>query len=293
MGRNRGLMIAGGLLSGLGTGITAQANALKERALRQMEIDAAAARQAESIAAQHVEGEATRANATANTATQIGAQKDINAATIKAAGEREEAGNRSREKISGDDNSTRRGLIVSTYTDDNDELHGLTAGGEDKPTGHKVKSKDLKAEEKLAVDAAIKASTEIDPETQKATVNTAKLSKMLLNSESKAVQSVGKMVAAGQPIEGVDPAYETPGNAPLGGSADNAALDDATAGASNGPTVGRGLVQPAAPTSPAADSGRPGSKAAPHKPMNDDDMARIQSGEYYIDPDDGKLYVKK
>jgi len=290
----RGLII-GAALQGLGQGVMVHAEAVRQRALRQMEIDARARSDEANRTFQAEQNRLTRENTSAEAqktrdhqeamqSEQIGATQFNNMATIAAQQTRSREDNATRERISANETATRRGLIVSTRVDEEGNVKGVTAGGETKDLGFKEVQKEMTGSQKLAIEAARTAATVIDPSTERPTVDTEKFTNMLKGSKDPKVREIGEMLGSTE-----DPAKAL---AELTAGLDEArATNDASAEAGEPtPAANRGLKAPA--KEEAKDNGATGSRANPHKPLNDDDFQKIAKGEFYIDPEDNQVYRK-
>lgn len=199
----RGLMIAGAALQGIGQGVISHAETVRQRALRQMEIDAANAREERRMTFETEQNQLNREHQADQTDRQIGAQQWNTTATIAAQQTRGREDNATREKIAATeaaarsaDTAARRGLLIGTRTDEEGNVRGITAEGEVKDLGFKELAKEMTAEQKLAVDTAVKASTEMNEE-GKSAVNPAKLAQMLKGSEDPKVRNIGNMIGTG------------------------------------------------------------------------------------------------
>lgn len=291
----RGLII-GAALQGLGQGVMVHAEAVRQRALRQMEIDARARSDAENRSFQAEQNRLTRENTTAEAQKtrdhqtemqqeQIGATQFNNMSTLAAQQTMRREDNATRENIAATEAGARRGLVVSTRVDEDGNVKGVTAGGEVKDLGFKEVKKELTAEQKLFVDTAVKTSAMFDEETGRQTgVDAEKLATQLKKSKDPKIRELGEMLgtsedpeaAAAELMAGIAEARDT-----------NAA--SAEAGEPT-PSANRGLTPPKE-AKEGKDAGM-GSRGNPHKPMSDEDFQKIPAGEFYIDPDDNKIYRK-
>lgn len=291
----RGLLLAGAALQGIGAGVASHAETVRQRALRQMEIDAQNARDENNRAFQAQENQNNREFQATQTDKQIGAQEFNTMQTIAAQTTRQresdasaeertrmqEAGANSRAASA---DSRARGLITRVDTDADGNAVGITAGGEKKDLGYKVLAKEMTAEQKLAVDTAVKAATEVDQESGKATVNADRLAGMLKGSKDPKVRNIGEMLNS----QNADALLADL----TAGQAEARATNEASIEAGEPtPAENRGMG-PSAKDPPKMEDNKLGARGNPHKPMSEADFAKIPQGEFYVDPDDNKVYRK-
>jgi len=206
----RGLLLAGAALQGIGAGVISHAETVRQRALRQMEIDAANARDAQNRAFQAEENRQNREFQGEQTDKQIGAQQFSTMQTIAAQTTRQResdasAEERTRMQESGANtraemaDTRARGLIVSTRTDADGNVKGITAGGEVKDMGFKELKKEMTAEQKLFVDQARLTSATFDPETGRQTGFDAEaMATKLKKSTDPKLRELGEMLATSE-----------------------------------------------------------------------------------------------
>jgi len=213
----RGLMVVGAALQGIGAGITVHAESVRQKALRQMEIDAQNARDDKRMAYDAEQNRLTRENQNENTDKQIGAQQFNTMATLAGAQTRGREDNASREQISADDNAARvavterqiaataadtaarRGLIVEKSVDAEGNVRGIAADGTVKDLGITEAVKEVSANSRLAVTTAITAATKTDPTSGLKSVDATQLAETLSQSDDKNVKAIGDMLKAGSP----------------------------------------------------------------------------------------------
>lgn len=213
----RGLRVLGGFLQGLGTGVTNQANASREQALKQMELDAADRRQAALLQSEETTHALDRAHATDLSDAQIKSAQTIDTKNLSAADQRTQEEIAGRVKVQGLENEGRRGLLKTLFTDDQGNTYPVSEGGVKGALLGKTTPKDITPDEKLAVDAAMTANTvqDIDPDSGKVTksINQDGVAALLQKHPNPRVQAIGKMFAAGQMPTGMDVDPDAPGSA--------------------------------------------------------------------------------
>lgn len=294
----RGLLLAGAALQGIGAGVISHAETVRQRALRQMEIDAQNARDEQNRTFQAEQNQQNREFQADQTDKQIGAQQFSTMQTLAAQqtrGRESDAAALERTQMQESGANTRaemadtraRGLITRVDTDADGNAVGITAGGEKKDLGYKQLKKEMTAEQKLFVDQARLTSATFDPETGRQTGFDAEaMATKLKKSTDPKLRELGEMLAtsedpqaaAAELMAGLEEAKQT-----------NAA--SAEAGEPT-PAANRGLAPTAKEPAKQEDT-KMGSRANPHKPTTEEDFAKVQPGEFYVDPEDNKIYQRK